>query len=629
MANSDYIGNIRGPIGADGPQGLPGTNATPADAAVAGYISTAGTSDTKTALQAGYTLRRDFTVDIAQAAPGVDLTGAVAGNTQLTTLLDSLPSGAKVIIPPGAIIRLEAAVVLTKPVHFDGRGSKFNVIGTVSGFEIPAAASGSSFRDVRMQGFNPTTYAAANKAFNFTGIPAAWVDGVQFENVSCDGFGYGGFFGSHLKNSSFRNCKVTNSVYCGFQFLSPLNVTLWNPTIDTLQGLLANNYMQSYPIAWTRDATQASIVNYPNAENCTTWGGLIQNTGWEGVDTHGGRNIRTIGTDIFGCFVGVAYVPCANNSGVDTWAPVNCLVAFCNIDSKVSDDSKGVGIKLIGAGGATARVEAASGQIIGNKIKGHGRGTNTIDGTADPSFVGGGIQLYQTNAVKISDNEIIEPNPFGVALWYDNTACQIGANTVTDAWSASASVNAGAVGIRSTGNDISVGAVKLLRASKSATNVNKTGILISSNTTNTVNLTGGDELRLAETPFSGGNSGVVRAITNGIEIGVGTAAPTLGVWSRGAQWINSAATAGGSPGWVCTTAGGVTSVVWAATTAYAAGQWVRTSTGKVLECVTAGTSSATQPDPTTVGANVTDGSVVWAYRAATGAVFKTMANLGA
>lgn len=46
------VGNVRGA------QGLPGTNATPADAAVAGYVSTAGSSETKTALDVRYASRR-------------------------------------------------------------------------------------------------------------------------------------------------------------------------------------------------------------------------------------------------------------------------------------------------------------------------------------------------------------------------------------------------------------------------------------------------------------------------------------------------------------------------------------------------------------------------------------------
>jgi hypothetical protein len=51
------VANIRGPRGYNGdqgipgPQGIPGTGAVPADTAVAGYVGTAGTSATKTALQ--------------------------------------------------------------------------------------------------------------------------------------------------------------------------------------------------------------------------------------------------------------------------------------------------------------------------------------------------------------------------------------------------------------------------------------------------------------------------------------------------------------------------------------------------------------------------------------------------
>lgn len=42
--------DLTGPVGGPGPQGLPGVNAIPADAAVAGYMTTTGTSATKTAV---------------------------------------------------------------------------------------------------------------------------------------------------------------------------------------------------------------------------------------------------------------------------------------------------------------------------------------------------------------------------------------------------------------------------------------------------------------------------------------------------------------------------------------------------------------------------------------------------
>ena len=49
-ANNGEFKGDKGDTGDPGPQGLPGTNAVPADTAVAGYIQTAGTSATKTAL---------------------------------------------------------------------------------------------------------------------------------------------------------------------------------------------------------------------------------------------------------------------------------------------------------------------------------------------------------------------------------------------------------------------------------------------------------------------------------------------------------------------------------------------------------------------------------------------------
>jgi hypothetical protein len=60
---------------------------------------------------------------------------------------------------------------------------------------------------------------------------------------------------------------------------------------------------------------------------------------------------------------------------------------------------------------------------------------------------------------------------------------------------------------------------------------------------------------------------------------------------------------------------------WKESTAYAAGAWVRPGFGVLspfrMECTTAGTSGSSQPTwPTTVGDTVTDGTAVWAARAA-------------
>lgn len=310
-------------------------------------------------------------------------------SSALRSFFDRLPAGATVTFQPGARLRVASLIELPKPLHIDGRGAEIFTTGVNGVFAIPAAASGSVIRNLRLRGSSPLRYANENKAINFTGGPRAWVANVLVENVHCDGFGYGGFFGSHVRDSIFRDCAVRNSVYCGFQFLSPRDVELIDPVVDKLEGVPTNGYMQSYPVAWTRDSRQRSIIDYPNATSCTTWGGLIQNCGWEGVDTHGGINIKAIGTQILGCMHGVAYVPCPDENGKAAWAPQNCVVAFCTIDSMRSDASKATGVKLVGAGSRGHRVMAATGEIFENRIRGHGRGTTISGDSGDPAFVGG------------------------------------------------------------------------------------------------------------------------------------------------------------------------------------------------------------------------------------------------
>ncbi len=94
-----------------------------------------------------------------------------------------------------------------------------------------------------------------------------------------------------------------------------------------------------------------------------------------------------------------------------------------------------------------------------------------------------------------------------------------------------------------------------------------------------------------------------------------TALPTSGVYVAGDTIRNSAPTPGGVVEWVITTPGGMHSGVWAASTAYALGTFVRTAAGRILEVTTAGTSGASEPTVPAFGATVTDGSVVWTYRA--------------
>jgi polygalacturonase len=105
--------------------------------------------------------------------------------------------------------------------------------------------------------------------------------------------------------------------------------------------------------------------------------------------------------------------------------------------------------------------------------------------------------------------------------------------------------------------------------------------------------------------------------------------PTSGLFVSGDIIDNSAPTAAGTPGWMCTQAGGGYNGSWTASTAYTVGQQVRTAAGRVLAVTTAGTSGSTEPVVGAINGSITDGTVVWTYLSSTLAVFKAMASLAA
>ncbi len=78
--------------------------------------------------------------------------------------------------------------------------------------------------------------------------------------------------------------------------------------------------------------------------------------------------------------------------------------------------------------------------------------------------------------------------------------------------------------------------------------------------------------------------------------------------------IHSDPTTGENAVRVVKTEGSASEATWAGTTAYTVGQWIKTSANKTLECTVAGTSSGVEPTPSTLGEQVTDGTVTWLYK---------------
>ena len=261
--------------------------------------------------------------------------------------------------------------------------------------------------------------------------------------------------------------------------------------------------------------------------------------------------------------------------------------------------------------------EYATGVISGNVIRRFGN---------EAASTGCALALRNTLGAIVSGNTFSEPASSGIRLDYNNKDSVLSGNTFTDVWTNTGSLSA-AINTSSGYNTFKATGNALTRGSKSATLINSHGLRLGSALV-TYCVDGDNDLSIATTPYTGSN-GLIRHDRRGVQDGYVTALPTLGVWQRSSQALSTAAAASTSPGWVCVTAGGASSAVWAASTAYTAATWVRNSTGRVYECLVAGTSGASEPTGTTVGDLIVDGTVTWAYRSATSAVFKTLPALGA
>ncbi len=103
--------------------------------------------------------------------------------------------------------------------------------------------------------------------------------------------------------------------------------------------------------------------------------------------------------------------------------------------------------------------------------------------------------------------------------------------------------------------------------------------------------------------------------------------PAKGLYRRGMRWSAWAPSAGAAKGWIQTVNGALSAAPWAASTVVAAGAWWKLANGRVIRYRTAGTTGATEPNPTTIGETGTDGTATWEYMADTSGTVVSEGNL--
>lgn len=367
--------------------------------------------------------------------------------------------------------------------------TKDGVVVTSDDVELAArirgagATTAGAQRLVRVAG---ASLASPVRRFALTGstITDAARDGVQLE--WCDDW-------------TIEDCDLSHLAYSAITTLSASRGVVRKSRVANV--LQPTGFVNSYGFTASR-RTDQPLSTHPRSSQIRvddlTVDGVPK---WEGIDTHAGENITIRDSTVRNCRVGIALVPGVDASGVDDIAPKGIRVINNDIDSGVSDGTRGIGIQAVGALNADGTMrEALTGTIEGNTIRGHG-----TDGTA----TSGAIMTQATSGLSVRGNTIVEPAMNGVIATTRNEGLRVEGNTVVDAWTDKLGytsvlrVTSHNNSIRLTGNDA-------VRGSRTAAVVHGRGLYVSSSLSGVSVRAEGNDFTSASLPMVDGGLSYAR-----------------------------------------------------------------------------------------------------------------------
>lgn len=367
-------------------QGLPGADAIPGDDAVGGWVSTAGTSATKTALETRY----GTTMHAPQY--GVVGDGSTDDATALQALLDAAaPIGASVTLKAGSVVLIGTTITPPSGTRLYGNGAtiKKSAALTDSAFTI----SGKS--NITIEGLN--------------------IDG-QRALFTMSEFQHGIYIINGSSNITIRDVTTFDNngdgVYVGEQTAASSNITLENV-------ISSNN---------TRQALTISHVSGFKATNCRFLGAVGTNP-QAGVDIEPNsasvvcENIKFTactfsGDTHFGMLVSLSASPTAHQGGIDL---IGCVI----IGNGVTTDSSGGGVNLRESRdftmvGGIIRGNTGPGVLIDHNTVSIGTkfvGVSILDNTRQGVLVSTGFDDLTISGCTIRGNGVGNPGSYpAVAL---------------------------------------------------------------------------------------------------------------------------------------------------------------------------------------------------------------------
>ena len=270
--------------------------------------------------------------------------------------------------------------------------------------------------NVEINGTSNSTYHTSGRGIdvigidNGAGIAPTYISNVTIKNCKIFNFSFIGIKPSYVDNLVVDTCEIYNIKYAGFGASSCKNSIVKNCNIHDITD---GNGLNAYGGYWSQ-GNSSDAVRYPVCDNCTFDRNKVYGVFWEGLDTHGGSQIKFTNNYISNCGDGIAIVVADDEVSATLSSTIRAMVDGNTIVDCVS---------AVSSWGYESTVDQSyhtGVTIINNNIKNCGNGSSTT---------GGAIRLRKTNSCIVSNNTLSMSNSNGIISIYDNLYASFEGNT--------------------------------------------------------------------------------------------------------------------------------------------------------------------------------------------------------
>lgn len=329
------------------------------------------------------------------------------GVTDDTTTLQAwlTASAGKTALLPAGDYLISTALTVSADTTILAYGAR--IFNTTTSVYLLNLDSGCKVFGLEIEGTGYATSSILARGISIVGTSGSEKENILIQDCYIHDIAFYGILFDYCKDGYVKYCKIENIGYAGVATLSCDNINIDHCHIKNVASDQTNEYGVSF--SSLNDAANPR-TQYSSVTNC-----LIEDvTGWEGIDTHGGKAIRIENNVIKGCLVGIV-LKMRPSSGTAVDSATDCIVKGNIVYGGGSD-----GIYING----TTDVYASNNIVEGNTL--YECGIPTGD------FLDGAIQISRTYNTVVSNNNIVNPYVTGISIGRTNSNISIVGNTIVD-----------------------------------------------------------------------------------------------------------------------------------------------------------------------------------------------------